>query len=347
MHPMAWRQSMEIKIASRLHPFSHVPGALCLIPKSQWTIQVFPTLLRFKSMSGEQIEHPLPLRGPVKNFTVEQDLEKGGIEVFGETPDGFIRYRILREEKEIVLLFDKKKVVICPDDSPKLAETPERLSLGMHRSQEWEMVHRRQDLGEIFPAWLRLAQLTPAAALPKSSAGNFTFLEECRNLIQHQKKEEIVPAFINFFNAGFHGILVPRLVDDQHQGLTPAGELPAQTSSLPLLTEGGKLIRSLFISESKEGIAILPCLPPEFHAGRLTHIKLQNGDELDIEWSKKLLRRAIYRSLSGRPVQLILQKPLHNFRLRRSLKDKGQNISRDEPIPTTSGETLFLDRFQK
>ena len=54
---------MTIKIAAKLRPFSHVPGAACVIPGTSAVIEAFPTLLR---IDGHEIT--LNLTGPVKDF---------------------------------------------------------------------------------------------------------------------------------------------------------------------------------------------------------------------------------------------------------------------------------------
>ena len=63
---------MKIAIAERLKPFSHTPGVACLIPGTCWKVEAFPTLLRI----GEKYDLPLPITGPVADFTLELDLEK-------------------------------------------------------------------------------------------------------------------------------------------------------------------------------------------------------------------------------------------------------------------------------
>src|ERR1700688_868586 len=100
---------MRIDIAQRLRPFSHVPGAACLLPKSRWQVQVFPTLLLFKNLqNGELLKWELDLKGPVRGFTVEQDLEKSHVRVFGHSPLGYVCYVIRREEEGIAIRFDKQ-----------------------------------------------------------------------------------------------------------------------------------------------------------------------------------------------------------------------------------------------
>jgi len=76
---------MKIKIAERLRPFSHTPGASCLIPGTCFAVTAFPTLLRI-----DQHEIKLKLTGPVSNFTLQQDLEKNCVFVFGKAKEGHL-----------------------------------------------------------------------------------------------------------------------------------------------------------------------------------------------------------------------------------------------------------------
>ncbi len=81
---------------------------------------------------------------------------------------------------------------------------------------------------------------------------------------------------------------------NQYQGLMPLERSQGNVSPLAFLTEGARLIRNHFIEEEPNGIKILPALPPECHAGRLINVAIK-GVNLDLEWSKKTIRRLILR----------------------------------------------------
>lgn len=360
---------MHIKIAERLKPFSHLPGTTCLIPLSAWQVQIFPTLLRFSDMMGKQIALKLGLLGPMRDFTIELDLENALIRVFGHTARGYVRYQVVSEEKNVVLHFEKtppegveyhlssqespavvknnEKISIAISQEP-IVPVHERLSLGMHKAQDWEMVCRRKDAKEIFPIWLRLSELTPVIHPPVSKVGTLLLLAECENIIASRERNDLVSTFMNLFQAGFYGIFTPRLIDDQFQGFVPdLSPVPANLSPIVLIKRGAALIRSFFFQESEAALHLLPALPPEFHAGRFVALQCQDGSQFDLEWTKKLLRRAVLRAARDRQVVLVLQKPLKSFRLRRSLKDKGEVLNASDPFKVKAGEIIFLDRFQK
>jgi hypothetical protein len=138
--------------------------------------------------------------------------------------------------------------------------------------------------------------------------------------------------------AGFSGILAPRL-SDGHQGIVPEGDYPF--SPLGLLTEGSKLIRSLFFEEKENIISFLPELPPAFHAGRMVSVQTSLGDEIDFEWSKKTLRRVVFRVNVSREVHLDLQSSIKSFRI-----GKKNRMPADKLLALEAGKTLYLDRFQ-
>jgi hypothetical protein len=361
---------MQIKIAQRLHPFSHLPGSICLIPKSFWQVQVFPTLLRFKNLfeNAEEVIIKLALQGPLLDFTVEQDLEHARVRVFGHTSQGYVRYLLFVEEHQLFLQIEKSPSmgILCQGAismllkerdrialplSHKKATFPfgqERLSLELHKAQDWELVKRRKDLREIFSIWLRLADLTPELNSSKEKQNQFFLLDKCRSVLDLGKKEEIISSFLNLFLAGFHGMLAPRLFDDDFQGLSlDEQSFSPGLSPLIILKDGASLIRSIFFQETENAVALLPQLPPEFHAGRFTAIRCLNGDEIDIEWSKKLLRRVVWRSLADRTIELKLQKPIKKLRIRYSLKERGKTISAGTSLSLKAKNTLYLDRFEK
>jgi hypothetical protein len=140
-----------ITIAKKLRPFSHMYGAKCLLPGTDTVIEAFPNLLRI----GKE-EIPLNI---TSGFTLQQDLERNCVWVFGKN-------------------FRKK----IEGNSPKNIET---LSLGSHKSQDWDMVLRRMDMVEILPILFNLGQ--------KSKSGM---------PVEISNYEE-------FYRASFQGIAVP------------------------------------------------------------------------------------------------------------------------------------------
>lgn len=325
---------MLIAVKDRLHPFSHSPGIRCLVPGSTWALEAFPTLLRFIDLvSGKEKEVSLDVSGPVHPFTVEVDVDKLCVRVFGQGSGGHFQYTVTCVEGEIAVA-SKNKAKTPPMHSP------EKLSLGANKALDWDLVIRRRAVEEIFPQWVRLV-----ATLPNISDGSFShpLLDACRSAIEKKHKVEIVPAFLNFFEACFSGILVPSWTDERHLGLIPETYRAPKLCPLLLLQEGARSIRSLFYRKEKEHVYLLPCLPPEFHSGRFVGL----DDFLDLEWSKKLIRRAVIRPKFDGPLHLHFQKEIRSFRLRTSLKDRGRRVERDELIECKAHRALYLDNFQK
>ncbi len=106
----------------------------------------------------------------------------------------------------------------------------------------------------------------------------------------------------------------------------------------------------MFFKEEGNTLFFLPCVPPDFHVGKMTHIQTSAGDEIDFEWSKKQVRRVILTVHSERKLQFRFQKHLARCRVRKSLKDRGKSctlleeqLKLDLPHPCK----LILDRFEK
>jgi hypothetical protein len=291
-------------------------------------------LLRFHHLiTGEELSYPLNLVGPVFDFTVELDLEKGCVHVFGTGAKGYERYTISIEEPSLRIVSRKgKQRTLLPSKtlSPALSKSCERLSLGSHKTLDWELVKRRRNLTEIFPVWFQLGQMVPHVEAPKVGTAG---------LLKEVDKREVVPHFLKLFMAGFRGILSPRLNDELHQGILISSE-SVDACPLILLAEGAKLIRALFFQEEKEGWALLPNLPPEFHAGRFLNLRSSVGDEIDLEWSKKLLRRVTIRAAQTCTIALRFQKALKSYRV------QGKRHPVDTPLQLEAGKTLHLDRFE-
>jgi hypothetical protein len=293
----SFRTCVKITILQKLAPFSHLPGTCCLIPNSSWVVQAFPTLLKFENcITGEKREEVLPWKGPIKDFTVQQDLERGCVRIFGHTAQGY-RLHTIQEGKPPSRL--------------------EKLSLGMHKALDWEMVKRRCNMAEILPVWFRLGQLVP----PSGQAW-------------------LPPDLKGVFQTYFHGLFTPRLVDEDHLGIFPPDRKIAE-DRLALLREGYLAIRAQFF-QKREGVYIfLPAVAAEFHSGRFL------SEAVDFEWSKKSLQKIVLRSTAACEIVMQLPKPLKSFRMRASLKEKGERFFCDRPLVLQANATLFCDRFEK
>lgn len=330
---------MKISIRERLKPFSHSPGAACLIPGTCWTIEAFPALIRL----GKKYEIHLHLTGPVVDFTLEQDLEKNCVWVFGKAKEGFYRLRFQGMSGGIEMtalnaplgilangkpLRSKETILFEDEIDFYLPKNWERLSLGLSKAQDWDLVLRRFDLQEILPVLFGLGQKLPLIEpQPRTRMG--MLLEEGN--------------FESFCRAAFSKILVPRLIDDEHQGLV----LPEAAAGDPcfLLQEAVRRIRSLFFKQENLRISLLPS--SSFPAGRMTCIQAKGAGEFDLEWASRSLRRAILRAACSSEMILELPKGIRSCRVRTALSQKGSRYLDGAPFGIESGKTYFFDRFHR
>jgi len=333
---------VKISIAQRIRPFSHLPGTCSLLPFTRWQLQVFPTLLKFRHVdTSEEQFYALGWKGPVRGFTVQLNLEKGIIEIYGHTVLGYRRAQIRRVKEGIEISLEKEqtRVILSAIPDPYLSPSfpKERLSLGMSKLLDWDLVRRRLDLREIFPVWLRLGQMCPFQETT-DSIGPAAFLRECQ-------KEEVISHYLNFFLVGFHSLFVPRLKDTEHQGII--GDEEASSSSISLLSKGASLIRSLFFKEVQDSWFFLPELSVHFPSGRFIGIHTICEDQIDMEWSKKNLRRLIISSGQSRRISLHLPGRLKSYRIRHFIQDKGHRQNADHPLILIKNQKLLLDRFEE
>jgi hypothetical protein len=290
----------------KLHPFSHLPGTQCVIPGSDYTVQVFPTLLK---VQGKE-EFPIGLTGPVEGFTVQLDLEKNCVFIWGTAREGYFRFRLEALEEGLTLtllrgpsfqfgskdLKPKDKILLATGGSRTQTTTIEKLSLGCSKAQDWELIRRRTDLTEISPLLFLLGQKVPA-----KSPASISDLKQC-------------------FLSSFSSLFFPHLTDPLHQGITPS----QATDPLALLPACYQLIRSFLINETH----ILPALPHDWHAGRALNLQTPFGT-IDLEWTKGMIRRMVFRPTTDNPVEFTFPKQVRSFR-----------------TTVCNGYTLF-DRFQK
>lgn len=325
---------MKIALRSRLNPFSHLPGVACIVPFSNQAIQIFPALLR---LGNEEI--PLNVKGPVRNFTVVQNLEKGEIGVFGETSSGLLRYIIYFSDNQIKIAVKKplQNVLFESPDKMPSSSPKERLHLGMHKDLDWELVKRRADLKEIFPVWHRLGQIMSDTPYIMDAS----LLRQCYDAVEARQKGAIFSSFENLFAAGFHGIMVPWLHDANHLGF----ELPPiEANPFALISEGSKLIRSLFVSFKNNELELLPVLPPEIVSGKLCNFNFQKAIA-DLEWSKRLPRRLVIHPQDAFSSTLVFPKNIHKARLRLKDNEKGVMVNSGTLFDFEPGKPYYFDQF--
>lgn len=333
---------MRIAISERLRPFSHQPGTYCMLPGTTLRLHIFPTMIRVEDISGPQPqfvdEIGLSLCGPIEGFTIEQDLERGVVSLWGHSSAGYYRY---------FLSYDPAipRVVVSETQPKKInGNLPlPRLSLGSHKAQDNELIARRAGLDEIFPLWHRLGTLTPS---PQAANGQGTLLliDRCKEAIANGKPEHIYQAFVNLYKVGFHGMLSPTLTDQFHQGyrlLPPVSD----ASPLLLITEGARLLQSLFIRMEEDQICLLPMLPPEFHCGRMVDVTCGEKGVIHFEWTKKAMRRLIFDAKTGGAMTFHFPKSVKQYRLRQSNERRGKIVTNGSKVDLEAGKQYYLDNF--
>lgn len=329
--------------AIRFRPFSHVPGTHCLLPGSYLSCVLFPAKVLLLDKEKLVAEIVLQDFGPLSQFTVEQDLEQGNIQVGGFCESEYLRYRIypVLEATDFgfcVLKKPAKGLFSCMQKSldEKKEKLPmperERLFLGCTKAQEWPLVLRRQDICEILPFWYWLSQSVPSRPNTKKTSF-FKVLEEA---VLQQKREEIAELLLSHYLVSFQEMAVPRWVDDSYLGIK-VDEL-----SQDPLKEGFSLIRQIFFRELPHHLFILPALPPLFHSGMLAGIRTQNNHRIHIEWTKQQARRVWIEAGNDDVVTVALQKHITSFRLNGSTHHP--NFSE---IALKAEKIYLLDRFEK
>lgn len=378
---------MKLSIAERSRPFSHRPGTVLLLPGSSYRVKIFPTRVEFSDVSSPQNSLAvlsLEAGGAVEEFTTVLDLERGCIRVWGRTEKGYFRYRLITlgdgdglgvvwekapeqgvnvalegafswgkasqlgldlhgvggkvHSKELLVLYLEPKV---PYPAFYVPPSSSRLSLGNHRSQDWALVRRRMRLEEILPHWYRLGKMVEAP----SSQSEKSLIGELKSSVQQNQKLQVSQHLKALFLAGTEGILSPCSTDLLYQGFT----LPptSKGEERALLAEGADLIEEIFLQSTDHSLTLLGTLPPELHCGRFLEVPCSKWGEVDLEWSKKMVRRVVIRAAATTEIALQLPKGLKSYRLRLNGTDRGRAMPRGEPLLVEAGQHYFLDNFEK
>lgn len=309
----------KISIAQRYRPFSHRPGATCLLPRTSFVVEAFPALLRVKNL----FDLPLNHHGPVREFTLQQDLEKGIVSVWGIAKGG--RFRLsLQASKDYIDVNGKKFSHSAPYLEPIFPL--ERLSLGNHQAKDWDLVLRRFDLREILPVLFHLNQWIPESGLIRS------------HMLPLLERD-----WESFLRAAFSKILTPRFVDDEYQGILFSED--GEGNPALLIKKAGEKIRALFFQQEGSLLRFIPA--SAYEVGRMTDVRVEGIGCLDFEWKKRALRQITFRAETDTKIRVDVPRPFSSFRLRTSRQEKGFRVQVNEELPVTAGLIYFFDRFQK
>jgi hypothetical protein len=356
-------KNMRMSIAERFKPFMHLPGSSAVLPFTTFCFKIYPAMICVYNLEGpEKVlieEIPINVSGIVEGFTIQLDLEKGCLKVWGSADQGYFRYRIqaTKSGKSYAIIPEKEPIdatffANLPSSSVELeslSDSCENLSFGISKSQDWTMVHRRKKMMEILPFWFRLGQLIPSQPLSKTpKSGTPHLLHKANEALEADAPESFIKILETLYLGGFGEMLVPRLVDELKQGFDlPPLHIKKSDSPLCLLSEGKKLIKRMLIDAKAETVKILPCLPTEFHCGKMLNVTLPEIGHFDLEWSKKTIRRISFQPIAS--AKLLFQFPsnVKTFRLRRQSDGSTQFKTCGEPIEFSSTNRYFFDNFKR
>ena len=366
---------MHISIAERLRPFSHIPGTSTLLPGTCYEIEIFPCLFRIYDLKNNirkfLFEGHLTFQGPVTQFTVCQDLEKGRITISGFSLEGWFRYHFLgsTQEEGIRLLVDraphkklhlhlfqesriveeKKAYDLIPFSSSHASfnlEKRPRLSFGEHKSQDWENMWRRKQLRELLPFIYRLGCLTPPFSPSSSAVGTGYLLEICQQSLHEGHPEKTEKHWENFIRTAFRHLLVPQLEDTYYQGIIPlAFELP-EISPLMLLPAAAQALQKLLIQQHAHSLLILPHLLPSLWCGRFTEVPLIGGGWISMEWTKKCIRRMELHVEHDQDLALHFRSSIRQYRVRGQEEKSVKKISNHASLQLKKNVHYFFDQFE-
>lgn len=365
----------RIRIAQRFLPYCHDAGMTCLLPGTAVSVRVYPTSVEC-TLIGEGAPQPLgtipiPVEGPVHGLTGSLDLERGSLRIWGESRRGYFRYRLsLEREPEVRLillperspeqqtehgtLFGKETSLLLPSsvDAALPTRPRERLSLGCHKAQDWTLIRRRQLMAEWMPLWHWCGQWHRQ---PADTCASWIDESSLRGMwaraLATSDADAATAAATTLYQTAFDGFFVPTPHTSHLMG---AGLLPtAAENATSLLADGALLIRSLFVidddadTSATSAVKLLPTLPRQLHAGRyLGALCCQGLAQVNFEWSKHLLRRAIISPLREGTLQLSWQKALQRCRLRRYPDGIDTPLHNGHTLALTPGHTYHLDCFE-
>lgn len=354
----------SIEIKSKLKPFSTTPGVEIPLVQGELTLKIYPTYIEVFKKRILKRELTLQFAEPAQTFVASLDLLKGWIEVqlqlkkstlyyllflennklvleLKRAPKNFISYAL--EDKKIKTLSKYEKLVLLEIEELFSPSSLELLSLGVHKKQHLESMKERSDFTELAPHLFLMGQYVKKSEV-EVNGGNFTFLKSAYHQRDQKNHDLILSELEPLLKTGFSSFFVPHLEDPFHWGY-PTPKIHGDTlSPFSILSELYHLFRSFFIHSENKVLYILPHLPPMFHCGRLIHLQ-QEGLHLDIEWSKKSIKKVVIKCNEEDTLKLHFQNPIEQCRIQG--EKKAIPFKNKASFTFEKSKTYIFDRFEK
>ncbi|NGX34494.1 MAG: hypothetical protein K1060chlam1_00847 [Candidatus Anoxychlamydiales bacterium] len=354
---------MQIRIKQKFNIISHKIGTKFLIVNSSYFVQIFPGQLHFKDLnSNKSFKVFLDFIGPIKKFTIFQNLQNGNLKVSFHSEEGFLSYKIFNENNTCSIQFERlplDEISVKIDKAKKIKEKeilnlpikisytkkPEEfLFLGIHKKQDLALIHKRENLTEFLPFLFLYSQFFKDIQTKKCLRDN-CLVRDLAEKIQNKKRSEIEDQFIKVYKAHFFDCFIPRVNDEDFQNIIPI-VVEKEAYPLHILRKLFYIIKSILINQKLDEISFLPSLPITFHSGKALNITLPIGS-FDIEWSKKLIKKLIFRPKKDVKLKFCFQSKINDYRLRRFLKEKGKFFKNKDFLSFEKNKTYYFDKFQK
>jgi len=214
---------MKIQIANIFCPFSKQDTSSCLIPNTSIGTKIFPTFLELFDVDNFQKTEKIKwfLKGPILDFTTFLDIENEKIIISGKDQNkNYFRLFVYQENKKIIILCKRanqngikykilsnnkiltlkqnKKISIAIDGNFKINDNTkisfEKLSFGVHKKQDIDLINRRLDFEEILPFIFLLGQKIPDNLNYKNA--ELPLLKNIDNLFKKNDKNNLENGFL-------------------------------------------------------------------------------------------------------------------------------------------------------
>jgi len=328
-------------------PFSHAPGTACIVPGSTQVVKIYPARIDVfdygdaKCTLQQTIE--LSSVGPLEQFTVVQNLDKGHVQVSGFSHAGYIAYRLYAANngKSLGINVLKGALAIEQNLPPLVVQKKERLHLGCYKKQQFPDVYNRQDPAEFLPLLYTLAQSIPE--IPEAIQDKPSLLTTLEEAIM--QKQEVFDHFRAIWRAGFTNLLLPRLVDTDYQGFFLPVIKNTNQSPLVLLQKLYPLVRKLFFEEIEGRLCFLPLLSRTLPFGFFSCITTK-GHTVSFEWSKHWMHTLRIQAACDDALTFSMPKECKRYRFCQNKKRESITCQNYEMLELKAGQNYLLDQFQ-
>lgn len=313
-----------IKINEDYRIFTHSPAKESVIPLSHSICRAYPTRIEIVSEEKSVVIDCLDI-SDVEDFTHMLNIEKKRVEVFIRYNKAYVHFFFYAKEGKVYMQLHRgSKLRVLIDGKEQTIEKKECVELLQTKTMKCPESMEKLTFG---------CSKKPGLEKLKEKQSKLFVLS---NLIPQKCGEKVTQKVIDTLLVDMFS---PKSIDQKYTGVAITAVEP-----FSLFSSFNTSMREKLFSEEEDTLIFMPKIKELNHCGRILSYETKDV-QFDLLWKKnKVLRCIIYPKVDCTK-RLLFSKSVKTFRVKNTLREKGERRKANESVSFTSGKKYIIDRI--